>query len=99
LEIGKESVTIYKNHIFKKYTTTIPYHEISAVTFGDGQLDVAGFLCVRSTRNSTVAPVTHAGAAFRDGAAIYFPALRSEEFFPVYVFLKQCADIVNASKM
>ena len=98
LEIGKESVTIYKNHIFKKYTTTIPYHEISAVTFGDGQLDVAGFLCVRSIRNRTIPPATTASAAAFDSAAIYFPAMRSEEFYPVYVFLKKCSDVVNAAE-
>ena len=95
LEIGYDSVTIYKKQIFRKTIRTIPFDQISGVSFGDGQNDVAGFLCVRHRHAAHLPLVARAPDAVPDDTAIYFFARRSPEFYPIYVFLKKCADIVN----
>lgn len=95
LEIGYDSVTIYKKQIFRKTKRTIPFSQIAGVSFGDGQNDASGFLCVRHRQAAHLPLVTRAIDAVPDDTSVYFFARRSPEFYPVYMFLKKCADIAN----
>ena len=100
LEISKDSVTIYQRPlpIFKARVLTIPFNEIAAVSYGDGQFDLAGFLCVRNLRNKSVPVVTNARAACHDSGSVFFRQSKSNEFYPVYEFLRQCAKINNIKR-
>ena len=100
LEISKDSVTIYQRPfpIFKARVLTIPFNEIAAVSFGDGQFDLAGFLCVRNFRNKSVPLITRASNAVSDRGSVHFRSTKSKEFYPVYEFLRQCAKINNIKR-
>ena len=94
LEVGPESVTFYRKQFIKAYKRTIPYDQIVTVGFQPGKPWDSGHLCVREWQARNV-PVLTDPSKIWDKTTVYFRESYNEDFRKVYLFLKQCAEMVN----
>ena len=105
LVITEEAVVFYKHNkylpVILADTITevqaIPFNEIYAVYYRPLHKWNPGILSVRSVQNKLQPVATEMSVARYDNTSIHFVRAKNN-FKDVYLFLKQCADIVNAAE-
>ena len=76
----------------------IPYSEVSRVTIAPGGSVIAGYLSVRGRKDKHIRLPKSTWEAAGDHASFCFGRAKYRTFYDIYLFLKQCADIVNAAE-
>lgn len=97
LEIGRDSVTLFRRHFVKGHKRVIPFCEIYSVSYGTGAPMHSGFLCVREWKDRNLPLATDSLAVITDETSVYFHHSKNDEFRRVYEFLKECTEIVHAA--
>ena len=98
IEIGDHSVTFLRNlwPLAPKSKLTIPFDEIYAVSYAKGVTLNSGFLCVRSWQDRYIPLCDNSTDAVLDKTSVYFRKTKNEEFYRLFVFLKECENINKA---
>lgn len=99
IEISDTYIKTFKDiPLGKDVVTEIPFDTIYSVKFEPGAYFKMGFLCVRRLDDIEIPmPVKHS-QAIKDNTTIVLSSTNNEKFYPVYLFLKKCADIVNGEE-
>ena len=99
LEIAQDSVTFYRNQwpIKKSIRQTIAFRDIYAVSYVEARPFMSGSLCVRQWKDRNV-PMVSGADAVMDETSVYFRKEKNQIFYQVYLFLKQCEQIVKAAE-
>ena len=103
VEITRDAISFYKKKYFgliysSTKTEAIPFTEIYRVSIVPPKGIKAGILCVRGGMNKYQALATEMTVARDDSTSVYFNSPRYNTFWRIYLFLKQCADIVNETE-
>ncbi len=96
IEIDAKGITLYRNVMFERKTVnTIPFHRISGVSFCKATGPIRGFLCVREWDRRNYPLIGKTWDAVRDETSVLFEITANEQIESIYLFLKECAEIVN----
>ncbi len=99
LEIEENGITFYRNQwpFAAKTVRTIPYSEIVAVSYKEGDFYGAGYLCVREWQDRHSELVSNASKAVLDKTSVYFNMKHNRTFLKVYQFLQNCVSITKSA--
>lgn len=97
MQFGENSVRIRKEYPNPMKTDrVIPFHEIVAVKYTAGESFKPGMLSIRDKGNMYVPFPSSFKESMKDSGTVVVHKRDNDEYYRIYLFLKQCADIVNA---
>ena len=99
LQIAESCVKISKTTVHHgKVNNIIPYSEIAKVNYAPGKTLKPGFLSVRTEQDKYVPDPNTTLDRIEDKGIASVHKSNNDVFCRIYLFLKECADIVNAAK-
>ena len=99
LEVGEDGITFYRKQFIRESKRTIRFGDIYAVSYKPGVTLNSGFLCVREWKDRNI-PLVHASSdAVFDETSVYFVKSKNGIFEQIYMFLKQCEELVHSAEI
>lgn len=96
VKIQKDSVVFYRRYFPKdKACVEVPFSDIYAAYHLPAGFLRLGVICIRQWENRHIPPDRDYTT---DNTLVCFGEQEEEKFMPVYLFLKECSDIVNKAR-
>ena len=99
IQFGEYGIKICKKDLtYGTLIWSVPYEKIAVVTYTEEKNLLAGYICIRSKLNKHVPSPIKYLEAVSDKGCVIVPKRKKEIFYRLYLFLKECADIVKAAE-
>ena len=99
MQLGDYGFRIFKKFLNNEVTDfSMAYRDIADVKFEYGKTLNPGFLSIKSKQNRHIPfPATFTSKMY-DKSTFFVHKRNNDEFYRLYLYFKQCADIINAAE-